>query len=254
MRVRTVVIAIAAAILGNVQVAPATVAGPIGCCDYAVFDPTTRSNRFQCANTTSEECASVDDDAHGRDSDFFPDRACIGTTCQAPAEQHIATQNLLTFGACRSGTATPVLTAERGQEVTDCHTICNETGGTLTHFSLIINGSPEFLNFAVTLPNGACSGAQRTITANPGTTEIVAQWCAAADDIESCPPNGGNPQQGHGGGFAPTVFTDTQTAFLIVSAPAPAPAAGAAGLTLLGIALGVFGVRRLMRSRARSGY
>ena len=186
------------------------------------------------------------------DQEFTPGKVCgsLGQ-CVDPGPR-ISTTNLIGRDAadCATGAAQPVATATAGEQLVDCHVVCNNTGGTLTNFSLFINGEAEFENLVVNTPAGECRGASRPFRAagNPTTTglqEIVATWKAADGTI---PPDGtANSDVGGPAGPVVQVFTESQRAFVIVTRAFGAPAIGGWIAGLLGAGLLGLGVRRLRR-------
>jgi hypothetical protein len=79
-------------------------------------------------------------------------------------------------------------------------------------------------------------------------TQITAEWYASESDLPTN-PGGGSGLEGSGAQMAQTIFSDSQTAFLIVRGPTAAPAASVWAMGLVGAGLLTFGVWRVVRTR-----
>lgn len=203
-----------------------------------------------CGNTDDDHCPDPSEDENLADveHEFFAGKMCASLgQCIAPIAAISTTTTIAKQASdCGTNAAQEAVFAAPGEALVNCHRMCNETPLTLTHFTLIINGVPEFENLVSNLPPTACVNVVRAFSAAAllGTTELQAQWTAS--DASLFPPVVAPSDSG--ASLAASVFTETQRAFVIVRAPAPALDRWTILVLAIGLlAIGVGYRRRVLR-------
>jgi hypothetical protein len=241
--------------------------GNLGCC----LKESYTGGESECAVVTEEQCFGL-----AQDTPIFGRRFELGQTCNTAGDDCVAFNppDILTSASlalepddCFTRRAAPWLLVPPGSDVSVCAVICNDTGISLTRFTLFIDpfANPEFSNSVSLLPDQNCTGVVKTVSADlldkfvgPGDRLTVTNtWCASNATIptDACTGADNNPHLGTSGGPAPPplLFTDTQRAFLQRGILEGAPALDQWGLNALTAGLVGIGVWRLTRRTKRRG-